>query len=115
MRFFFLLLMLPSFDVRSRSSSGQKKTLCRSFASSWKKSAMVMDTPPKILRRDATDGLFLFCSIIEISPCVTPARLASSLCERPAAILISFNRAPTSKSICSLIFGQHRLLNCLKF
>jgi hypothetical protein len=56
-----------------------------------------MGIPDSTFFSELTDGLTLFFSIMDMVLLVTPARLASSLWDRPFIFLIAFRRAPTSK------------------
>src|SRR5476649_2367222 len=62
---------------------------------------MDMGIPPNTLRSELIEGLTLFFSIIEIVLLVTPARLASSRCERPLSLRIDCSRSPTSNACAS--------------
>jgi hypothetical protein len=48
-----------------------------------KNSASDIGMPSSTFLSELTDGLTRFCSMSEIMPLVTPARLASSRCDRP--------------------------------
>ena len=47
---------------------------------------------------EASDGAWLSCSISEMVALVTPARLASSRCDRPAFSHTTRSRAPTASA-----------------
>ena len=49
--------------------------------------------------RESTDGLTRPCSISEMVLLVTPARLATSRCDRPYMFLKAFSRVPMSFSM----------------
>jgi hypothetical protein len=61
-----------------------------------KNSASDIGTPSSTFFSELTDGLTRFCSISEIVPLVTPARFASSRCDRPYIVRTAFKCAPTS-------------------
>ena len=61
-----------------------------------KKSASDIGMPSRTFLSELTDGLTRFCSISEIMPLVTPARLASSRCDSPWNWRIALRWAPTS-------------------
>src|SRR2546423_1421277 len=83
---------LPS----STSSSAEKKVCGGVPRSRVKNSASDIGTPSSTFLSELTEGLTRFCSISEINPFVTPARRASSRCERPNVVRMPRNRAPTS-------------------
>ena len=64
-----------------------------------KNSASCMGMPSSTFFSEATEGLTRPCSISEIMPFVTPARLASSRCESPCIRRTAFSRALTSLAI----------------
>ena len=55
-----------------------------------------MGRPSSTFFSEATEGLTRPCSISEIIPFVTPARLASSRWERPCICRTALSRAATS-------------------
>ena len=61
-----------------------------------KNSASDIGMPSSTFFSELTDGLTRFCSISEIRPFVTPARLASSRCDSPYMVRTARRRAPTS-------------------
>src|ERR1700729_1434847 len=85
------------------SSSRGKKTCGFPPKSIVKKSASAIGMPSSTFLSELTEGLTRFCSIKEISPLVTPARFASSRCDRPYICLTAFRWAPTSIFIVSII------------
>src|SRR5690348_8736714 len=56
-------------------------------------------TPSSTFFNEPTEGDTRFCSISEMSPLVTPARRASSRCDRPCSSRTCLRRAPTSMLI----------------
>ena len=57
---------------------------------------MDIGTPSSTFLSEPTEGLTRFCSISEMRPLVTPARRASSRCDRPCSSRTCLSRAPTS-------------------
>src|ERR1700735_2901218 len=91
------------------SSSRGKKTCGFPPKSKVKKSASAIGMPSSPFLSELTEGLTRFCSIKEIKPLVTPARLANSRCDRPYICLTAFKWLPTSILIVSIIidaFGE---------
>src|SRR5439155_17857036 len=83
---------LPS----STRSSALKKARGVALRSRVKNSASDIGTPSSTFFSELTEGLTRFCSMRDMSPLVTPARRASSRCERPKVVRIPRRRAPTS-------------------
>ncbi|MNZ68814.1 hypothetical protein D3C78_870900 [compost metagenome] len=59
---------------------------------------MDIGIPLSTLRSELIEGLTLFFSIIEMVLLVTPARLASSRCDRPLSLRMACSRSPTSNA-----------------
>ena len=73
-----------------------KNTCGLAERSSVKNSASDIGMPSSTFFSELTDGLTRFCSISEIRPLVTPARLASSRCDSPYKVRTARRCAPTS-------------------
>ena len=67
--------------------------------SSVKNSASDIGMPSSTFLSELTEGLTRFCSISEIIPLVTPARLASSRWDSPYMVRTARRCAPTSMSM----------------
>src|SRR5580692_7450883 len=89
----------------SANSERGKNTSGLPARSRVKNSASAIGMPSSTFFRDETDGLTRFCSMSEIRPLVTPARLASSRCERPYIWRTAFRCAPTSMLIVCIILN----------
>gem|GEM_PF-3959915 len=78
--------------------------------SSVKNSASDIGTPSSTFFSELTDGLTRFCSMREIVPFVTPARLASSRCDKPYIMRTARKWAPTSMVMARHSFVDRRCL-----
>ena len=90
----------------SASSARGKKTSAWPARSRVKNSASAMGMPSSTFLSEDTEGLTRFCSISEMRPLVTPARFASSRCDRPYICRTAFKWAPTSRLIVSIILNS---------
>src|ERR1700742_2711685 len=88
------------------SSSRGKNTCGLPPRSSVKKSASAIGMPSSTFFSELTDGLTRFCSISEIKPLVTPARLANSRCDSPYIWRTALRCVPTSMLIVSIIIDR---------
>src|ERR1700704_4869766 len=95
---------LPS----STRSSALKKACGVALRSTVKNSASDIGTPSSTFLSELTEGLTRFCSMREMSPLVTPARRASSRCDRPNVVRTLRRRAPTSMLMVFRILDNKR-------